>query len=228
MSPVVLRWWWLVALAAPVAAYTWYCDAERRNRVDAVDATREAPEFPRRLDGWAGRDVPVSERTVELLGTDEILNREYRDDRGSRVHLCVVRSRGERGRVHPPEVCFRGWGYEVEETSRVNVHAESETFDANLIRLRKPDRRVVAVYWYRHGDRRTASFLGQQLRFTWLSRFSGAASDGALVRLTAAVDPRSPEDEQDVVERLLRFAALYASYVDRPVDVEFDRHAASR
>lgn len=229
MNVTAARWWWLVVLAAPVAGYTWLCEADRR--VSSLDdvTTSEAPEFPRRIESWAGRDVPVSDRTIELLGTDEILNREYRDRSGARVHLCVVRSRGERGRVHPPEVCFRGWGYEVEETSRVIVEAEGDSFEANLLRLHKPDRRIIALYWYRHGDRRTASFLGQQLRSTWLSRVAGASDDGALVRLTAAVDPgSSADDERRIVDMLRRFAALYASRADAPVDVEINRHAASR
>ncbi|NRA97641.1 MAG: exosortase-associated EpsI family protein [Planctomycetes bacterium] len=64
-----------------------------------------------------GHDVPLEAEAERLLRPDEYLSRVY-GERGT-YHLCLVYDRSRRTRLHAPEICYRGTGWEVEAASRV-------------------------------------------------------------------------------------------------------------
>lgn len=204
------RWWVLVACIAPFALLT---VALRPSAVrSSGDGAAESASVPVSIDQWHGRDVPVSQRTLEVLGADRVLNREYRSAAGEQVHLCIVESRSRRTSIHPPEVCYRGWGYEAETSTTTTVAAPDGDFRANLLTMVKPERRVAVLYWYRSGERRTTSFLGQQMRLVLRRPFAGGeAAVAALVRISTEITETGPGAEEAALSRLRRFAAGLAA-----------------
>ena len=165
----------------------------------------DAP-IPTRIGDWVGRDVPLSPRTLELLGTDRVINRAYLHPSGDRVHLCLVRSSGDRRALHPPEVCYRGWGYEICGRQRlwIGVSGPPElTFRANAVSLRKEAQTSVALFWYQVGEHFLSSYVHQQLLLA-LSRITGGSDRvGGLVRLSTSLAPG--ELERNGLQRMARF-----------------------
>ena len=207
------RWWVLLAWVIPFALASFWLRPRDvySGAVDADAMTVSVPAAPT-IGPWTGTDVPVSPRTLELLGADRVLNRTYSSQAGH-VHLCVVESRKRRSSIHPPEVCYRGWGYEVQRSGRTTVTpASSSPFEANVLRLNKPDRRLAVLFWYRSGDRRTTSYLEQQLRLVLRLPFgnSGGGDGVALVRLSTEILPDEPDADERAMARLLDFAVRLA------------------
>ena len=106
----------------------------------------------------AGRDVPLLPATRRLLQPEGFLSRVY-GERGS-YHLCVVYGRGRRTRLHAPEICFRGNGFEIlhkrAHTPRVAIPGGGASVQELRI-LRGRDERLT-WYWYRSARRTTASY----------------------------------------------------------------------
>jgi len=178
---------------------------------------RDERAIPSHIASYTAREIPLSPRTLALLGTDRVVNREYRDPEGASVHLCVVRARDRRTSFHPPEVCYRGWGYEIQDRDSVEIDGPRGPFTANRMVIEKPGRRLLCLFWYTSGGRPHASFVAQQLRVLF-SPFFGGSGEGALVRLSTGIDGDLPAADA----RLRAFARALVR------DVEKTRHAAGR
>lgn len=163
------------------------------------------PALPLRLGPWEGTDVPLTARTLELLGTDRVLQRIYRSENGDEVLVCVVAARGGERAIHPPEVCYRGWGFEITGRSFVEVtEGGAEPFRAQSLDLVRNERRRVCLYWYDGVGGPQTGFLARQIQGL-LAGLRGESSDWALVRLSAAWE--STEDRAAVVTAVRDLAA---------------------
>jgi hypothetical protein len=58
-----------------------------------------------------GKDVPVDEKTYEILETRNVLSRIYENPKGEQIHLLLVGSRKDRRVAHPPEVCYLSYNF---------------------------------------------------------------------------------------------------------------------
>jgi EpsI family protein len=162
--------------------------------------------FPRTIDTWTTiREYAATERERELLETDSILTRVYRDARGRDVTLVLVYdSSGDRKMAHPQEICLTADGLEAlgkdsVELGRTGIHAER-------LLMERGARRVLYYYWYKAGAFQSGSYVSAQLRLAWAS-LCGSAGGTALVRISTAVPPadsaRADEALQDFALALL-------------------------
>lgn len=69
---------------------------------------------PLQLGDWQGVDEPMDERTRQIAGDDDALNRTYRRSDGSAVVGVYVGyiGRPRKWLGHRPDVCYRAHGYE--------------------------------------------------------------------------------------------------------------------
>ncbi len=211
--------WKLTLLALPFALLTVVLDTGAREH----DTARGALELPTRLGTRVGTDLEVTSRTRALLGTGDVLLRSYRTEgEAEDSTVCLVRmARGTR--IHPPEVCYRGFGYEVVRRVVAPVVGPEGTFRANLLRLRKPGTEpVLVLYWYASERGAEHRFLVQQARLA-LPSWLGGVPDASLVRLTTVVAPE--ETPEASLERLLELGRdVAAARHAGATDVEFLRH----
>jgi hypothetical protein len=79
--------------------------------LDGLDARLAA--VPATVGGWTGRELEMSPQERSVAQANGVLFRRYVDSRtGRAVTLMVVAGRPGPISLHPPEVCFRGAGYE--------------------------------------------------------------------------------------------------------------------
>jgi len=139
--------------------------------------------FPLQLGTWTGHDLAIDEQTYELLETRDVMLREYRREDMPSVQLCLVFSAGNRKVAHPPEVCYRGGGWNIEAKRRTTGPGPFEV--AELV-ITKGDVREVVHYWYEVGAKRTPSYLSQQIHMV-LRQVIGRGGNTALVRLSTQI-----------------------------------------
>jgi EpsI family protein len=148
-----------------------------------------ATRIPDVIGDFRGREEPLPERALEVLGTRDATLRLFRSG-AMEVRLALVVSEGDRQAAHPPEVCLEGAGYEVLCRETVAIDG-IEDGAVRLVAARAGEREEV-LYFYAVGDRLLGSYLRHQFR-TALARLAARPERTALVRLSAPEGPGSTQ-----------------------------------
>lgn len=110
--------------------------------------------IPRVIEGFPGRDVPVSEAELRVAGvTDHLLrNYEQRIDGASAGWFSVYigyYDRQTQGRtIHSPKNCLPGGGWEPLASRREVLQTSLGDVPVNRYLLRKGDEYALVLYWY--------------------------------------------------------------------------------
>lgn len=141
---------------------------------------------------FQGRDVPLTERELQVLGRVDHLHREYtRGDRS--VYVTLIDGSRDRHAVHDPRYCFRGAGWTVlEESSRPLLGGE-----ARWLRAERGGAPAEAAFWFSDGQARHAS-LPAYLWTTVLRRVTFGAAGGKPVLVVVQSFAEQPMDWAEV------------------------------
>lgn len=155
-----------------------------------VDETKD-PRFqtiPYHIGSWTGKDLELDKQTYEILETRNVLSRLYGNPEKETVHLLLVSSSKDRRVAHPPEVCYTSSNYDL-------ISSKSSEFDVAGMKIpvkqfvaqdqNDPNRREYVLYVYQVGERFTANYYAQQLRFA-VDSLSKKDSQVLLIRLSAS------------------------------------------
>ncbi|MEA3561038.1 MAG: EpsI family protein [Candidatus Omnitrophota bacterium] len=158
----------------------------RRQSIPAAEINLK--DIPLTLGEWKGKDVPISERSLEILETKDVLIREYTNARGKKASLVIVYSSVNRGAFHPPEICFLGGGTELLDKgiTKIEIAEGGENLpviEVNRLLMKDRAGKKIAWYWFTAGNRVVSSYYRQQGYFIWdeLSRGRGC---GSLIRVS--------------------------------------------
>lgn len=166
---------------------------------------------PHEIDSWKGIDIPMSQDVYEILETDDVLFREYRDDSGYPIVLAVVFAQNNRDSFHPPEICYIGSGVElIEKKIESLTLSDGSSFDATKLTMKSDTDWVTAWYWFMAGDKTVANYYWQQL-YLLESLFSKESFRGALVRVSVdTTDELGKEKVSQFITGLLPYLdAIY-------------------
>lgn len=157
---------------------------------EAGDFERQGERIGRLIPSQFGewkliRDLPVAPEEKLILGTDDILHREYAVDGDEKdaVLLSLVFSTGHRHSMHPPEVCYQAAGYTL--VSRGVVSLESE-LDATLLRLSVDNSQQLVNYWFFSGGKETQSYIWHQVHLV-IDQVLFRTQPSVLVRLSTTI-----------------------------------------
>jgi EpsI family protein len=193
----------------PAAVLTLRLSLSDRNPVSASALASAA--IPYRIDGYDGVDRALRARTLELLETDDVVNRAYSDGQGSPpIALCLVNSPDNRKIAHPPEVCYTGWGYEVLDREPIAIPDGRGSIEAACLSVRKESTREAVLYWYRSGSAASANYYREQLKAAWAA-LGGKPLGTSLVRLSTPETDGRPAAR----ERLRAFAVELLPHLHR-------------
>lgn len=137
---------------------------------------------------WKGREVALPERTYEILGTKDVIVREYANPKGETIVVVIVRSSNDRSSFHPPEICYLGGGVKLMEKT-VETFNINDSFSLRMNRLVMQDKSglEVAWYWFAVGDDFTHNYYLQQCRFILNELLRRDENIGALIRVSTHV-----------------------------------------
>jgi len=86
-------------------------------------------QLPMEIDGWKGRDVPISDDIIRATDCDDFVNRAYaRPEKRQNVGLWVAYGVKFRDLMpHRPEVCYTGNGWTLDEIRELKLAAADST-----------------------------------------------------------------------------------------------------
>jgi hypothetical protein len=143
-NKALLRSNWLLAVAALLLAGAVYRVAASHLRAIVENPiTLPVPlnSFPLRIDGWVGKNVPITETVQRVAGTDDFLNRLYVDKANNQwANVYVAYSARPRNMLgHRPQICYPagGWIHDSTEQSQV-ISSAGRTIPCLVHRFHRP------------------------------------------------------------------------------------------
>jgi len=198
-----------IAVVAPLALYLYYSVPESAD----VEPLKEL--LPTAIGDWAHLyDRDPTDQEIEILETKAILTRTYGRRGEETVDLSITYAPDNRRVAHPPELCYKGGGWTVEEKTRLEVPVGTDTLAVNRLLLIRGEHRLILLYWFKAGQDYTAGYWHMQ----WLnvkSQLLNRRSSSALIRVST-MSP-GPSDDGVATDTLRTFAAQALPYITEAV-----------
>ncbi len=186
-----------------VAIFTWLLS----NNAPSQPKSLYAKQLPIFINNWVGKDSEVDDKTLEILETDDVLMREYIKEGEPPVQLCIVYAKDNRKVAHPPEVCYKGGGWSLEEKKPIIFSTKSDEFLSTTdlmpgfkvikLVLEKGNQRQLILYWYKCNKEYTSNYYKQQINIVKSEIINGNSTSGLIRISTPIID----KDEDVAIKR---------------------------
>jgi exosortase D (VPLPA-CTERM-specific) len=185
-------------------------------RAEVIPERQDFLFFPTEVGGWSGQKARMGQKYLEALKLDDYVLADFENPLGDSVNLYVAYYASQRkgASVHSPKTCLPGGGWQLKEFSQraidgVEVAGRPLRVNRSLIQL--GDERQLVYYWFQQRGRlMTNEYLVKWFLF-W-DALTRNRTDGALVRLTAALE--AGQDPAEADEVLARFARSIAGSLE--------------
>jgi len=184
-----------------------------------------AKRIPLEIGQWEAEELPVAPAVVEMLDTDDVLMRSYKNGKDQQIVFAAVFAMDNRRAAHPPEICYQGAGWSVEGKSDVHYTVQPPAdgyippanengqatpgelrpltslgdpinFTFTELIIRHPDgRHQVVHYWYKTGGKTTNSQIWHEYHM-FLNNILYRGSSNSLLRVSASARTLSAEHIQ--------------------------------
>jgi EpsI family protein len=209
MNP--LRFWSAALLLAATALLL-----HSRPGVDRNPPSTPVSELPIVIDGWTGRDQPIDQETLDVLGAGQYLSRNYARDRRTPpidLFLAYLPTQRTGQTIHSPRHCLPGGGWSFESSSYQDLtDAGGKLHRVGEYVIADGASRQIVIYWYQAHGRSVAN--------EYIAKFYMVAdairtnrTDGALVRVVTPI--AANETEQASRARAEAFAMQLAPLLPR-------------
>jgi len=205
------RFWTLVLMLAGVLLLL-----HARGDTDLIPASEPLTEIPRTIGGMTGRDVPIDQETLDVLGAGDFLQRTYFQDRRTPpISLFIGYFPTQRTGVtiHSPKNCLPGAGWYFESSKYVDLNdVAGKTHRVGEYVISNGDSSEYVIYWYQaHGRSVANEYMAKIYLVSDAMRMN--RTDGALVRVITPIDPK--EGSSFAKARAEAFAAKLAPMLPR-------------
>jgi EpsI family protein len=140
-----------ILLAISLAAYGL---KDRGMPTERASLEMKIQELPTQFGSWTAEDLTLDPEVFKAIGAEMAIDRRYQDTKKNVVdlHAAVFTNYGVRI-LHPPELCYSGAGFRVDEAGTVDLGQEGGTSRAvRLLTLEREGQRIFCLYWYQIGD----------------------------------------------------------------------------
>jgi EpsI family protein len=154
-------------------------------------------DFPKKIETWEqiGADAQFDKETLAVLRASDYVLRNYRGRDGRTVNFYVgyYASQRDGATYHSPLNCLPGSGWVMSDPGTITIAPKGRpAFVANKYLIQNGDHKELLVYWYQGRGRAVASEYWGKV-YTVLDSVRMRRSDGAMVRITTAVNDSEPE-----------------------------------
>jgi EpsI family protein len=206
-----LRLWTVVFLLASTALLLF----ARGNR-DLIPVSEPLSQVPQTIDGWSGRDVPIDQAALDVLGAGDFLSRVYaKEGKSQQVGIFIGYFPTQRTGVtiHSPKNCLPGAGWVFESSEYTNlIDTKGKSHRVGEYIIGNGEFRQFVIYWYQaHGRSIANEYMAKIYLVTDAMKMN--RTDGALVRVITPIDPK--EDISEARTRAEAFAAHLAPELPR-------------
>jgi exosortase D (VPLPA-CTERM-specific) len=173
------------------------------SRDEIVPARQALLNFPMQVQQWQGSTFPLEKEYIETLRFDDYLLADYHVADGAPVNFYVAYYGSQRKgqSAHSPRTCIPGGGWEITSLRTMEVPANdaaTTVLQVNRLVIQKADAKQIVYYWFKQRDRVLANEYLVKFFLFW-DALAKQRTDGALIRLTASVQPGHEENEADRV-----------------------------
>lgn len=173
------------------------------SREEIVPARHSLLNFPMKVQQWQGSPFPMEKEYIEALRFDDYLLADYRAAAGVPVNFYVAYYGSQRKgqSAHSPRTCIPGGGWEITSLRTTEVPANDRgttLLHVNRLVIQKADVKQIVYYWFKQRDRVLVNEYLVKFFLLW-DALAKQRTDGALIRLTAMVQPGHDEEEADRV-----------------------------
>jgi EpsI family protein len=180
-----LRFWTVVVLLGVTALVLF-----RRGSSESIVSSEPLSGVPETIAGLDGRDVPIDQEQLDVLGKGDFLSRVYGiEGRSAPVGLFIAYFASQRSgaTMHSPKNCLPGSGWSFESSQYVTMddlngkpHRVGEYIIAN------GNNRQFVIYWYQaHGRSVASEYQAKAYLVSDAIRLN--RTDGALIRVTTPI-----------------------------------------
>lgn len=172
--------------------------------------------FPTEIGEWKGKVNYFDDDVYTVLGVDDSILVNYRNDDGRNIQLYIgfYQSQREGDLIHSPKNCMPGGGWNITnvEVEEVNV-PELDPASKKLIRLdleNGPHKQKV-LYWYHSRGRIINSEYWQKI-YLVVDSITKQRTDGSFVRL---ITNASDTGDDIALQELKEFAKLIFPIINK-------------
>lgn len=182
-------------------------------------------DFPPQVGAWKGTEGELGADVAAVLGLDDWLLRQYRNESGAAVwfyigYLGQWDAAKRRQAPHSPQFCYPAQGWEPRQRAIQEIAVPGgQRILVNKLVVQKGLERSVVLYWFQWGERIAAEEYGYDLRakLSWLiqlpSRLARSGrTDRTLVQISA---PVAGEVEETLACEVAFIQAVFPLLVER-------------
>jgi EpsI family protein len=202
-------------LIAAIMLFTSACIAYL-SKANDQPLLRSFSTFPMHISNWQGATNRFDEKVYEVLGVDDSILANYRNEKGENVQLYIgyYESQREGEIIHSPKNCMPGSGWEILHTSLVPLGVKTkngEPIKVIKMLLQNGAQRQVALYWFHSRGRVIASEYSEKIYLVW-DAITKQRTDGSFIRL---LSPVVGNDENQTTELLKQFTEQLFPILDQ-------------
>jgi EpsI family protein len=167
--------------------------------------------LPVKIEQWQGRDIPIDDRVLAVLGVDDYVSRDYISKTSALgLYVGFYQTQRQGSTIHSPLNCLPGAGWNPVNRSYITVpvnDGSSETtheIQVNRIIIEKGLDRAVVLYWYQaHGRIVANEYWGKIYSVVDAMRLN--RTDGAMVRVVSSVTSSGSQAEMTAEREAINF-----------------------
>ena len=161
-------------------------------------------DFPKQIGTWeqTGGDAQFDKETLAVLRASDYLLRNYQlqDGRTANFYVGYYASQRDGATYHSPLNCLPGSGWVMSEPGKITITPKGRpAFVANKYLIQNGDHKELLVYWYQGRGRAVSSEYWGKI-YTVVDSVRLRRSDGAMVRITTAVNDSEPAALQAAID----------------------------
>lgn len=165
-------------------------------------------DFPLQVREWEGKALPMETAYQDALRFDDYILADYRKPGEPPLNFYVAYygSQKKGQSAHSPRTCIPGGGWEITSLQSMVVdggESGGSPLNLNRVLIQKGDQKQVVFYWFQQRGRVLTNEYLVKFYLFWDALMRNR-TDGALVRLTAAISPGVSEASVD--RHLIEFA----------------------
>lgn len=185
--------------------------------LEAGEGGQVIKNIPMNFGQWHGEDKELGALVHEILRTDSIIHRSYRNQKGQEVFLSLVYYKDSKVDFHAPESCLGGQGIStVKESKLITINSAGRPIEINLNQLlhTQDNTETLVYYFYKAGNFLGKSYVALRLNLA-LNKFGKVQKSGSLIRISTPIsniDTQHKNAEmilKDFIEELYPYIILH-------------------
>ncbi|MHB8302089.1 MAG: exosortase C-terminal domain/associated protein EpsI [Acidobacteriaceae bacterium] len=205
------RYWTVILLLVSTALLL-----HLRGDTDRVPSSQPLSRMPETIGAWNGRDLPIGEDIIAVLGKGDFLSRIYEGKPGTvpiSLFIGYFPTQRTGQTIHSPQNCLPGAGWTFESSHYATIQgSDAKSYHVGEYVIGNGDSRQFVIYWYQAHGRSIANEYSAKIHMV-LDAIRMDRTDGALVRVVTPIAPY--ETLAQARNRAIRFTGQMVPFLPR-------------